>query len=490
MNQEKLYHLFEKSSDAIVIFDTSYGIQYANPSALHLLSYENKQLSYQPFSGLFSSAFQAELDMFISSTQKSIHISQKQVRGHQQDSFTADIGIQRISRLHKIPAVYLATLYPKNKKIKAEREETQQHIQAETRQLLNLLKDETDMPLNTLSTLVDRLLNMHPRTDQLPLLHNMQHSGQRLQKAIEHILLYDDLIHERMSPDPQPFSVLEVVEAIEKAFNTYPQTQRLKLKYEADTVLPLFLMGDMQLICKALIIILEALIEAATEKNNGIKLQITYNKSDEDAEKFNFVFNAELDKNIFDKAALGIGVVNHIASLIGANWYVNTHSARQKELCFTVPLTIIGNAQANNQKQGEVFSFDQPQDQSVLHGLRLLYVEDIIANHFLMEGLCSIWQVHLDTALNGREALDRLHHHHYDIVLMDLKMPVMDGYMTTQIIRQAGSLFNASVPIIALSGSFSDETIEQIKQYGMNDYILKPIKPDELYQKLLSFVST
>lgn len=489
MNQEKLYHLFEKSSDAIVIFDTSYEIQYANPSALHLLSYESTQLSYQSFSGLFSSAFQAELDGFVSSTQKSFHVAQKQVWGDHPDPFTADIGIQRISRLHKVPAVYLATLYPKNKTLNTKKEETPQNAQAQTRQLLNLLKDETDMPLNTLATLVDRLLHTHPRSDQLPILHNMQHSGQRLQKAIEHILLYDDLIHERMSPDPQPFSIYEVIEAVESAFNAHTRMQGLKLQYEADTVLPLFLIGDVQLICKALIILLEALIEAATQKSNRIKLQITYNKSDEGAEHFNFVFNTEFDKNVFDKATLGISVVNHIASLIEANWYIDIHPAQPNELCFTVPLTIIENAQAN-QRQEKAFSFDQPQDQSVLQGLRVLYVEDVIANHFLMEGLCSIWQVHLDTALNGREALDRLHHHHYDIVLMDLKMPVMDGYMTTQIIRQAGSLFNSTVPIIALSASFSDETIEQIELYGMNDYITKPIKPDELYQKLLSFVST
>ncbi|MDF9800717.1 CheY-like chemotaxis protein [Catalinimonas alkaloidigena] len=492
MNQEKLYHLFEKSSDAIVIFDTSYDIQYANPSALQLLSYEKNDIRHQPFSRLFSTAFQAELDAFVTSSQKCLHGLQKQIHENHEASIsiTADVDIQRISRLQKAPAVYLATLYPKhNTSPTHPLKYTEQNIQAETRQLLHLLKDETNVPLGTLSTLVDRLLSMHPRTDQLPILQSMRHSGQRLQKAIEHILLYDDLIHGRMQPDPQPFSVKEIIEAMENTFNTYAKTQGLALRSEIDRALPQFLKGDVRLIRKSLTILFEALAEACTESNSTISLSITHDEIDEHTEKLSFVFETVLDKNPLDKTALGLGIVNHIASLIGTNWYIDKHASKQKRLYFTIPLAIPEGMQTNESKEVPPPS-DQLQEYSSLHGLRMLFVEDVVTNHFLMEGLCSLWQIHLDTALNGREALDKLHHHNYDVVLMDLKMPVMNGYLASQIIRQAGSLFDASVPIIALSGSVSDETLDQIKAYGMNDYILKPIDPDLLYQKLISYAST
>ncbi len=119
-----------------------------------------------------------------------------------------------------------------------------------------------------------------------------------------------------------------------------------------------------------------------------------------------------------------------------------------------------------------------------LEGLKVLYVEDVIPNQLLMEGLSDKWDVQLDTALNGLEALQKVKNNQYDLILMDIQMPEMDGYEATREIRNLQDSHYENIPIIALTASVSDNTRERIQEMGMNDYISKPINPKSLHQKL------
>jgi CheY-like chemotaxis protein len=119
-----------------------------------------------------------------------------------------------------------------------------------------------------------------------------------------------------------------------------------------------------------------------------------------------------------------------------------------------------------------------------LKGLRILLVEDNKVNQFVAEQILGKWDVHVEIANHGAEALSMLENNHYHLVLMDLQMPVMDGLEATLAIRQSNSIAQRDVPIIALTADLMADTRQAVFDAGMNDIIVKPFELEDLYQKI------
>ncbi|MBD1392850.1 ATP-binding protein [Mucilaginibacter glaciei] len=119
-----------------------------------------------------------------------------------------------------------------------------------------------------------------------------------------------------------------------------------------------------------------------------------------------------------------------------------------------------------------------------LKGLQILIAEDNPINALLLVKLLSKWHVNTDVAKNGQEAVDKFANGVFDAILMDLHMPIMDGYQATEVIREFTDREKAGVPIIALTASVSHNIYDKIKDAGMNDYLSKPFQSAALYQKL------
>jgi len=125
-----------------------------------------------------------------------------------------------------------------------------------------------------------------------------------------------------------------------------------------------------------------------------------------------------------------------------------------------------------------------------LKGTRILVVEDNAINQMVIKMISKKW---LNTTLvyanNGQEGLEAFKTHPFDIVLMDLQMPVMDGYEATIAIRSgAVEGANANIPIIAVTADVMETTKMRVKEIGMNDYISKPLKNDTLYEAIKALV--
>ncbi|MGD1889366.1 MAG: response regulator [Cyclobacteriaceae bacterium] len=120
-----------------------------------------------------------------------------------------------------------------------------------------------------------------------------------------------------------------------------------------------------------------------------------------------------------------------------------------------------------------------------LNGLRVLLVEDNTVNQYVAVRFMKKWQVILDIANHGGEALEMVKKQPYDVILMDLQMPVVDGYQATKNIREWEEEHKqVPVPIIALTASASRTTKEKVNARGMNDFLAKPFDPKELFARL------
>ena len=119
------------------------------------------------------------------------------------------------------------------------------------------------------------------------------------------------------------------------------------------------------------------------------------------------------------------------------------------------------------------------------NGETILLVEDNEINVMVGKQILSKWNLKIDVAYNGEEALEKVKNNNYSVVLMDIQMPVMNGYDASIKIRT----FNTEVPIIALSASVFVEVKEKIFDCGMNDFVYKPFDPRDLYAKLSHFIN-
>ena len=128
-----------------------------------------------------------------------------------------------------------------------------------------------------------------------------------------------------------------------------------------------------------------------------------------------------------------------------------------------------------------------PARKAELRGRRILLAEDIAINAAIMEQVLQMREMTCDHAENGRIALDMFRDHppfYYDAVLMDLRMPVMDGLKAAEAIRTAGREDSQSIPIIALTANAFDEDVQQTLRSGMNAHLSKPVEPERVYETL------
>lgn len=118
-------------------------------------------------------------------------------------------------------------------------------------------------------------------------------------------------------------------------------------------------------------------------------------------------------------------------------------------------------------------------------GIRVLVVEDIALNQLLMKTLLDDFGFEPTIASNGKIAIEKLEENSYDVILMDLQMPEMNGFETTEYIR---TKMNADIPIIALTADVTTTDLAKCKAVGMNDYLAKPVDDRLLYSKIISMV--
>jgi CheY-like chemotaxis protein len=125
-------------------------------------------------------------------------------------------------------------------------------------------------------------------------------------------------------------------------------------------------------------------------------------------------------------------------------------------------------------------------ESQLLLGVAVLLVEDNPMNVLVARTFLERCGATVDVAVNGREAVEKYDEQKHTIILMDLDMPVMDGYEATRILRAKG----ARLPIIALTASLPKEVESEVHAAGLTDIIVKPFNPDDLFRVVLFHLQT
>ena len=118
-----------------------------------------------------------------------------------------------------------------------------------------------------------------------------------------------------------------------------------------------------------------------------------------------------------------------------------------------------------------------------MSGKRMLYVEDMLPNQMVMKAMCKPWDLQLTIASSGKEAIETCREHTFDLVLMDIQMPEMDGIETLKVLQSEGIL-PSHVPVHAFTAHAGDDERDRYLQLGFSGVLTKPLTPEELKQFL------
>ena len=471
-----------------------------NPRARSLLNTDSISLQSHSLHDFFPLHKNRELLDRLKNKPKSFAYQNAIISVRDRPGITTDISVYALSRSEDGQYTFQLNLYPKDT-TRTEKNEPGTNYQLETNKLLEVMRQKTEMPLSALDNLLHRLLKEAPREDQLPIVNSMLESGEQLRRIVQNILLYARLTAGKYSLTTEVFSPLKIIEELEVNFQPELQKQGSQLQVSADISQSDYYRGDPVAFREMLFQLLDNSVRFT--RQGQIQLVVSCAAGDTDQVLLHAAVTDNgpgIPTNLRDKvilpfvsekpawqqenhhSGLGLSIVHLLAGQSGGRLSLQ-HEPSGTWAALSLPYLTVKDSKSRLLSEEK-----EPGD--ALAGLRVLYAEDLLPNHFLMEGLCSIWGITLDIAYNGQEAVDKFFNHPYDVILMDLNMPVMSGLDATQQIRKATDPRKRSVPIIAVSGSASPQVRQNIRENGIDDLLSKPIQPNELYQKLSNYAHT
>ena len=187
---------------------------------------------------------------------------------------------------------------------------------------------------------------------------------------------------------------------------------------------------------------------------------------------------------MYGGTGLGLAIVKQLVEPQGGNISVKSKIDEGSVFSFTLSFQ---KTNAEAEAEAEMLELD-----TEIKNIKVLVVEDIALNQLLMKTLLDDFGFEQDIAANGKIAIEKLSQKSsngtiksYDIILMDLQMPEMNGFETTEYIRKT---MNSKIPIIALTADVTTVDLAKCKVVGMNDYIAKPVDERLLYSKIIGLV--
>jgi signal transduction histidine kinase/DNA-binding NarL/FixJ family response regulator len=186
------------------------------------------------------------------------------------------------------------------------------------------------------------------------------------------------------------------------------------------------------------------------------------------------------NQKVTEGVGLGLSIVKSIVEQMGGEIKVESVVGKGSEFFVILPFEL---------SIGEEQEKADASERLMMTTLRVLLAEDNLVNQFILQAMLQDWGFNVDVAENGEDAFILFKNNNYEIVLMDIQMPVLDGLATTDLIRNYKDEKKSKVPIIALTANPSKQFQKKFLNAGMNDVVVKPFKEDILYKKIVSLCS-
>ena len=376
------------------------------------------------------------------------------------------------------------------------------------KEFLSNMSHEIRTPMNA----IIGMTNIGRSADNM---ERMQYCFNKINDASKHLLaLINDILDiskidaNKLELHIESFNLEKMLENIRNITSVKADEKSIKLVFDIDKGISHYVVGDELRLSQVITNLMSNAIKF-TPDLGSVRLTVKHSPVSENESDFYFevsdtgigispeqiskIFSSfqQADGNVtrkFGGTGLGLSISKKIIELMGGEICVSSDVGKGSRFYFTIRL--VSDKQISDHKKQDIVQEQAAEQELTFSKCRLLLVEDNFINQEIVIAILESSKIAVDCAENGKEAVDMFSENpdKYDIILMDMQMPVMDGLTATRLILEIGASRSLTVPIIALTANAFKEDVEACKAAGMVDHICKPVDPDDMLDKTAKYL--
>ena len=377
---------------------------------------------------------------------------------------------------------------------------TAEQSQRAEQQFLANMSHEIRTPMNAVIGMTHLLYETPLTAIQKEYVSSLQFSADNLMGLINNILDLSKIEAGELQFEEEPFNLKKLMIGLHKAYELKLKSQPVLVTLDFDPLVQNMILGDSTRLNQILnnllsnaskftqqgAINIRVLLLKKENHRYWIEFQIQDSGIGIPKEKVNLIFQnfKQADTDVSRKyggTGLGLTIVKELVELQGGIIKVESTLSEGSIFKVLLPLSFTDIKAGEEEEKNKE---DRAIKENFLKKLSLLVVEDNEMNQKLITKILEIWDVTFDLSINGMEAISLTQQKQYDMILMDINMPIIDGVEATNIIRKDKQNLNHKTPIMAMTAAALLEEKNKALQAGMNDYITKPFSPNILLDKI------
>ena len=386
-------------------------------------------------------------------------------------------------------------LQEKNKELEIAKNKAEKASKARA-EFLSTVSHELRTPLNAINGITHLLLQENPKKSQMDYLSSLKFSGDYLTKFINEILEINKIESHKVQIKHSSFNLKKLLKNIQNSLKELALVNDNRFIFEIDPAIPDYLNGDitklsqiiLNLINNALkftksgVVTVIAKLDSKTDKKATIHFEITDTGIGIPEDQLHSVFDSFSQGSIevnrkYGGTGLGLTIVKKLTKILGGQIKLKSTVGKGSTFSFHLLFEI-------STQPSRIEIKPKADDQAKLLNKKILLVEDNKINQMISKKMLERKGITCITIDCGEEAIEAARNNKFDLILMDVHLPGMNGTVATQEIR----LFDTVTPIIALTAISLDENRDMLLSFGMNDVITKPFIPEEFYTVIAEYI--
>jgi signal transduction histidine kinase len=362
-------------------------------------------------------------------------------------------------------------------------------------EFLSTVSHELRTPLNAINGITHLLLEDSPKKNQLKYLESLKFSGNYLTTFINEILEINKIDSTKVEVEKISFNLKELLFNIQSSLKELATANKNYFNLEIDEKIPDNLIGDPTKLSQIILNLINnalkftqnghvnviAKLYALEEENATVYFEIVDTGIGIPEDKLQTVFESFSQGSIevnrkYGGTGLGLTIVKKLIELLGGEIKLKSEVGKGSTFTFKLNFSI-------NKEPLEIIEEHKPYSDKQLKHKSILLIEDNKINQMITRKMLENKAITCDIIDNGEEAVEVLKVKRFDMILMDVHLPGINGTTATKLIRE----FDKTTPIIALTAISLDENRDMLLSFGMNDVITKPFVPDEFYSTIAKF---
>ncbi len=367
-------------------------------------------------------------------------------------------------------------------------------------QFMSTMSHEIRTPLNEVIGITNLLYQGNPREDQMEYINTLRFSANHLLTLVNDILDYNKMEAGKIVFEKTEFDLASMLEDIKRSYSHRAKEKGISFNVEKSADLPVSLIGDPvrlnQIISNLLSnamkftdmggVTLKASVKERQNNRAVLEFSVTDTGIGIANEKLEEIFESYAQASAdttrkYGGTGLGLAICKRLVDLQDGTISVVSEPDKGSIFRFSIEYSLPDT----DTKITDQSTVDMMKE---LVGKKILVAEDNKINFFVANKFLESWGVIVTHVENGSLALEEINKNEFDLVLMDLHMPVMDGIEATRIIRNSADKKISGMPIVALTAAVMSEAHDKIDNLAINDYVLKPFKPKDLYDRIAKHV--